>query len=364
VNTTYYLESETTAPGATNNVGAVNHSGSSLFNGSTINSHLIFDALNTFVLQSVKVYTDTPGERRIELRNSSGSVLQSVLVNIPSGESRVSLNFNVPAGTNLQLGTNSSTNTSSFGFISPQLRRSSSGVSFPYLIDEVVRIHDTPYGTSYYYYFYDWEVRQPDQVCTTTPRIPVQAFVDNSPGCTGTCSTPGSTAEGTITPTSAQISWTSGGSDVMGYQVSGRKFGSTTFRSTNVAGLNYTVTNLRPSTIYEWKVRSRCNDGSWTSWTPLSLFGTPASRDLDALSESMSLSPNPSQGSFLVHLENVKGEGLLSVENLLGQTLHQQFVAPGAQQSVAVNAALEPGLYLVRLHADGSDRVQRLVVSR
>jgi hypothetical protein len=363
--TTFYLEAETTAPGSVNNVGAVNHSGSSLFNGSTINSHLIFDALNAFVLQSVKVYTDTPGERRIELRNSAGSVLQSALVNIPSGESRVTLNFNVPAGANLQLGTSSSTNTASFGFVSPQLRRSSTGVAFPYVIDDVVRIHDTPYGTSYYYYFYDWEVRQPDQTCTTTPRISVQAFVDNSPGCTGTltCTAPGSTAEGTITPTTAQISWTSGGSNAVGYQVSGRKFGATAFRSTNVAGLSYLVSNLRPSTIYEWKVRSRCADGSWTSWTPLSLFGTPASRDVDALSMGMSLSPNPSQGSFLVHLDNVSGEGLLSVENLLGQSLHQQLVAPGAQQSIAVNAALQPGLYLVRLQSAGEDRVQRLVIA-
>ncbi len=361
--TTYYVESQSVVSGPINKVGPVNHTGSSAFNGNTINSHLIFDALDAFILQSVKVYTDTPGQRRIELRNSSGTVLQSLLVNIPSGESRVTLNFNVPVGTNLQLGTSSSTNTSSFGFVSPQLRRTSGGLSFPYIVSDLVRIHDTPYGTSYYYYFYDWEVKQPDQTCVSA-RTPVQAIVDNSGGCGGTCATPSSTSVSGITATTAVVSWTSAGSDVDGYQVQGRKFGTANFRSTQVTGLSYNVNNLKAATAYEWYVRARCSDGSLTSFTPLDAFITSSSR-LDAEQPgAITLIPNPTEGAFSVQVEGFRGSGMLRVESLLGQTLWSERVQVDGQASIQIHTDLAPGVYLVRLNNDHQEAVQRLIVSR
>ncbi|MBI1192642.1 MAG: hypothetical protein GC205_05650, partial [Bacteroidetes bacterium] len=319
--TTYYVEAETGSVGPTSKVGPVNHTGTSFFNGSTVNSHLIFDALTDFTLKSVKVYTDQPGNRLIELRNSSGAVLQSATVNIPVGESRVTLNFSVPTGTNLQLGTNSAYNNSNFGYVSPQLRRTSASMAFPYTIADVTRITNTPYGTSYYYYFYDWEVKEQDEICISS-RTPVQAIVDNSPGCTGTlaCTTPPSTSVSGISATGATVSWTSGGADVVQYQVEGRKAGTAVFRSTNRTTLSYNVRNLKSSTAYEWRVRSLCSDGNYTPYTALSAFVTPAGR-LEDLTPSFSLFPNPSAGHFEVQLQNAHGQGFLTVENLLGQTL-------------------------------------------
>ncbi len=361
-NTTYYVESETGSPGPTSYLGPVSHTGSGLYSGGTVNSHLIFDASSEFTLKSVKVYTDYPGIREIELRNSAGGVLQSASVNIPVGESRVTLNFAVPVGVNLQLGTNSTVNQANFGNISPQLRRTSGTLNFPYVLTDVASINNTPYGTNYYYYFYDWEVKESDQYCISV-RTPVQAIVDYSPTC-GTCSTPAATSVSSITATSANVSWTSAGTNVDGYQVQGRKAGTANFRSANLDGLSYTATGLKPATGYQWYVRAKCSDGSVTAFTPLNNFTTLSAR-LDASeTPSMQLSPNPTGGSFSVQMEHVQGEGLLSIQNLLGETLWSSRVILDGSGTVVVEADLSPGLYLVHLRSGNTDTAQRLVVTR
>lgn len=135
----------------------------------TVNSrYLIFNALSDFVLVSVKVYAQTSGIRTIELRDSNDVVLQSVTVNIPVGESRVALNFNVTAGTDYHLGISGTL---------VDLYRNSAGVSFPYSISGVVDITNSSAGTAFYYFYYDWEVKEPDFSCVSL-RNTATAFVD------------------------------------------------------------------------------------------------------------------------------------------------------------------------------------------
>ncbi len=175
--TTYYAAVEMAANSSTDFCQPTNHSGSSQYSGNTFNSYIIFDVHKNFTLKSVKVYSDRAGTRIIELRNASGNVLQSQSVNIPTGTSRINLNFEIPAGTNYQLGTNGATNQTNFGYTSPRLRRTSSGVSYPYTIPGVVSLKNSDNGTAYYYYFYDWEVET--QLTCTSPRMPVTATVGN-----------------------------------------------------------------------------------------------------------------------------------------------------------------------------------------
>jgi hypothetical protein len=176
--TTYYAELEKVVASQTDFVQPQNHSGNN-FSGNTYNGYIIFDAYQPFTLKSVKVYTDMAGDRTIELRNSNGTVLQSQTVNIPSGTSRVTLNFQIPAGTGLQLGTNESANQTNFGYASPRLRRSDSAVSYPYVLQGMVSLNNSPYGNAYYYYFYDWEIYT--SVSCSSPRAAVTALVDNIP---------------------------------------------------------------------------------------------------------------------------------------------------------------------------------------
>jgi hypothetical protein len=79
-------------------------------------------------------------------------------VNVPNGQSRVTLNFNVPAGTGFQL----------VGDGSPSLWRDNNGAAtYPYTSAGLFSITQSsaslpPYNVfGNYYYFYDWEVQEP-----------------------------------------------------------------------------------------------------------------------------------------------------------------------------------------------------------
>jgi Zn-dependent metalloprotease len=196
--TTYYVENEVLpAPiygGAPDN----NFGTGSEFNN--IQS-LVFDCYEQVTLVSVKVYAFGAGNRTVELRNSGGTVLQSATINIPDGESRITLNFDLPLGTDLQLGTSAA----------PALYRNNSGPSYPYDISDVVTITSSTAGNDYYYFFYDWEVQKPGCV---TARTEVTATINAMPsvsifGDNSVCE--GSSVELTTSSSDADsFSWSTG----------------------------------------------------------------------------------------------------------------------------------------------------------
>ncbi len=353
--TTYYVESEDGVIGGTYSVGPAGHSGSSAYAGSSVNSHLIFDALSDFILESVEVETDQAGVRDIELRNAGGSVLASASVFIPSGVSTVNLGFNVSAGTDLQLGTNGAVNLSNFGGQSPELKRTSGGTSYPYAVTDVVSIKDSPYGTSYYYYFYNWSVREPDQLCSSV-RVPVEAVVDMSPGCNN-CAAPTSPTTSAITATTATVSWTGNAGD-LGYQIQGRKLGTSSFRRVQTTGTSYNVTGLKAATTYEWYVRAKCADNSITAFSALQPFTTASAR---LAGPGFNLEPNPAHGVFRVALEAGSAERQVQVEDLLGRVLWNG-QAPASAHRLTVAAPWSSGLYLVRVIEGQTSQTRRLVI--
>lgn len=136
----------------------------------TANSYhyLLFDALRPFVLRSVRVFAGSAGNRTIQLRNAQGNVVQSRVVAIPAGNSRITLDFAIPAGSGWQLGTAGGNN----------LYRNNAGASYPYLAEGVVSITGNSAGDpAFYYYFYDWEIGSRCE----SPRVPVAAVVENAP---------------------------------------------------------------------------------------------------------------------------------------------------------------------------------------
>ena len=117
------------------------------------NEGLVFDAFYPFVLKSVKVYVEQPGIRILYLRNSDGDLISQKIVSLSdTGEQRIELNISVPAGNDLRL---------LLGEGVP-LYFSTSGMDFPYEVEDVLRIKysRTFFGNSpaWYMYFYDWEI--------------------------------------------------------------------------------------------------------------------------------------------------------------------------------------------------------------
>lgn len=196
--TTYYVENNITTFGASQYVGPIYTSGGAT---NTSQSWLIFDAYTPIKLVSVSVYTQIAGNRLIELKDGNGNTLQSITVNIPTGASRITLNFDIPAGTDYQL-------------VAPAncgLYRLNSGVSFPYTLAGVCSIKNSNAGTGYYYYFFDWEV-QTVSTCTSA-RVPATVTVNTPP-----IANAGQDIQ-IATGTSAQLNATvSGGSGNYSYQ--------------------------------------------------------------------------------------------------------------------------------------------------
>ncbi|MEZ5012969.1 MAG: T9SS type A sorting domain-containing protein [Chitinophagales bacterium] len=158
-NTMYYAENvDVTEVSFDTHVGQVAHEGSDYSTGSPYNGYEVFTAYEPFTLESVKVETDYAGVREIELRNSADVVLQSLVVDIPVGTTVIDLNFDVPAGTDMHLGTNGAQNTATFGDIHPKLKRSTNGTSYPYDVDGVLSITNSSFDETRWYYFYDWHV--------------------------------------------------------------------------------------------------------------------------------------------------------------------------------------------------------------
>jgi len=173
---TYYVEDSEFYEGAVAQGGIPAHGGTTAFSGNQFNGQIIFDCLQPFVLQSVRVYSDRSAVRIIELVDDNGDVLESLEIQIDSGEFVITLNFNVPVANDLVLSTNTAKNIENFGFESPRLRRTNGPVDYPYVIPDVLNIKGSNLGEEVYYYFYDWNVKLPDVECVSA-RVPVAAVV-------------------------------------------------------------------------------------------------------------------------------------------------------------------------------------------
>lgn len=150
---TYYVEDNQSA--APVNVGPTANTigGGGNFGG---DQGLIFDAFQPCFLKSVKVYAEFDGYRQVEIRNSSGQLIENKAVFMPQGESRVYLGMHIPQGTDLELRCLYGSN--------PNLYRNSSGANYPYTAAGLVEIKRSTAGGAnaldYYYFFYDWEVQE------------------------------------------------------------------------------------------------------------------------------------------------------------------------------------------------------------
>ena len=76
---------------------------------------LLFDVTNNCTLKSVKVYTNTAGTRRFELRDASNTLLSYADVMVQPDSQVVTLNFQLTPGNNYTLGTSTATNLLNLG---------------------------------------------------------------------------------------------------------------------------------------------------------------------------------------------------------------------------------------------------------
>lgn len=170
--TTYYVENY--IAGASVFGGKADNSGAGGYYTSTGEHALYFDCVEACKLVSVKVYAGSQATRTITLFNSFNQVIYDTNILIQSGESRLYLNWDIPAGTNMRLGCSGSPNLFRNG------APAGPNLGYPFDIDNKISITkstaSTPNEYSYYYYFYDWEIQA--EGCSSE-RFAVNAVIIN-----------------------------------------------------------------------------------------------------------------------------------------------------------------------------------------
>ncbi len=158
--TTYYVEDQIIQP--SQYVGPLSNFATGQYSNTSYT--LIFDCLSPITLVSVAVDKQTAGNITIQLTDAGGAILQTGSFAVPTGASRVTLNWPVATGTGLRL----------VGPANAGLWRVNTPGTYPYTIAGLINITGCSSGTRYGSYF-DWEVKEPD--CMSA-RVPVVATVN------------------------------------------------------------------------------------------------------------------------------------------------------------------------------------------
>lgn len=231
--TTYYaLNTTTLAPvfgGPANNTV---FGGGSYFTVTGTDHYQTFNVLQPCTLKTVVVYSGAAGSRIIQLRSASSAVITSTTVSLASGTQTVTLNFPLTPGSNYQLNLSGSSPVTN-------LYRNNSGSGYPYNIGSLVNITGNDVGSSYYYYFYNWQVQ--GEGCQSQA-IPVTATVNNGGNITVNSPSlcPGSST--TLTASGATSYTWSGGPTTAAYAVNPSATTIYTVNGTTASGCITTAT--------------------------------------------------------------------------------------------------------------------------
>lgn len=183
--TNYWVQNSETFNQVFYQTGMPNVTGTNVYSSSiSTNASLIFDVLSNCVLRTVKAYTDLAGIRRVEVRDNQNQIVHFKDVQINPDSQLVTLDFALTPGTGYTLTTNSSINQAipGWGNQAPRLKRNFGGVTYPYLVNDVISITGSDFGSQYYYYFYDWQVEVEGFECSSPL---VQVTVDITTGLSG-----------------------------------------------------------------------------------------------------------------------------------------------------------------------------------
>ncbi|WP_299260811.1 T9SS type A sorting domain-containing protein [uncultured Aquimarina sp.] len=136
---------------------------------------MIFNTNDDIVIESFMMSAMSAGDRTIQVADSAGNIVASTTVNIPLGESLVTVNLNVPKGNNNIISVSSD-------LVSIRRTPSGNGVSYPYTSPSnvVSIIGNTVNAFDFYYFFYDWNFTSKGGRCESirTP-INVNLATDN-----------------------------------------------------------------------------------------------------------------------------------------------------------------------------------------
>jgi Zn-dependent metalloprotease len=292
--TTYYVESQ--APGATTNVGPTTTTifGGGGYHNNSSTQYLIFEVLQSCTIQTALVNSGAAGSRNIIVWDTLGTVLQTIPVTFPNGIGIVTLNIHLNPG------------AYRIGGSAMNLWRNNTGGTYPFILNDVLKITGSSAGSTFYYYLYNWQVQA--DFCSSA-RTPVVAHIG------GASVSYNNAPYDTVSISSAPVVLTGGvpsGGIYSGTGVTGGSF------TPSVAGLgNFTIT-------YSFDDPNGCN-GQATQNIYVYSDAAPAGINSTSIVSSFLLFPNPSNGNFTLDLSLFKEEKIqVEILNSIGQIVFNE----------------------------------------
>jgi hypothetical protein len=209
------------------------------------------------------------------------------------------------------------------------------------------------------------------ECCGTAPSDSAYMTVIPANSC---CDVPENPRELSVTATSASIAWdpvaTATQYEVRG-GIAGRNilgfFTTNSYRSFNS---NF----IKPNKTYQWQVRARCGNGSWSAFTAWRYVSTPSLKPGEVYDESQydenlqseepilmfTLAPNPASSVCDVLIDEPVENAQLQVANLNGQIV-QTHSFSGNSFRLDVSD-LPTGMYILMISTPTQREVQKLIV--
>ena len=292
---------------------------------------VLFTAEKAFTIKSVLVRAQGAGNRDIRLYDAAGQILTTLTVNIPNGDSRVTLNLKVPAAGSYGLGAGPNVN----------LFRSNSDITFPYTIDGLVTITGSN-STNRYYYFYDWEV-QPTPCRSASTNVTLNVV----PGPLANFSSVKNGLSVTFSDlsTGAPATWL-------------WNFGD-----------GNTATTPNPTHVYAavgaYTVTLTVSNGNCTHEYTQVVDFTSGTSSLDALPFNVHLQPNPASSLTNLSISGAPGSRMIQVGlyHADGRLVHDLPVDLTKNEVLTLDLkGLAAGVYLVKVQAAAGIAVKKLVI--
>ncbi|MGB3618881.1 MAG: sugar-binding protein [Catalinimonas sp.] len=106
------------------------------------------------------------------------------------------------------------------------------------------------------------------------------------------------------------------------------------------------------------------NNYAFASYMGTMMFGEVvlSSEKLKVNNASIFVSPNPTEGSFSVKVENAREASQVTISNVMGQKVLRTSMAPGTKQISFDASEWTPGVYMVRVVTGNTVGVKRVVV--
>ena len=331
--TSYYIEQSIVAP--LEYVGKTSKDATATLH--TNNSYwLVFDCYSPVVLKSVKVYAGAAGDRIINLRNSAGTVIQTATINVPAGESRITLNFNIPVGTDMQL---------MCGTTNPNMYRDADGITFPYELQGKISITGTNATASVrYYYFYDWEIESP--TCSSA-RSTLTAYINAA----------SPTADFSFTANNYDVAFTDLSTDAASYNWD---FGD---GSTSIIA-NPTHTYASAGT---YAVQQTVTNGCGSNSTIKNVVIYPTGVSEESIIRNISIYPNPAtDNTTAITFENINTPVMINIYDVIGNMVDRIENIDQSNRFVKIEyntSILQSGIYFIEFNYNGNKVVKKLIVN-